>query len=72
MGKKIFISYKYADNSVARLSSTPWYKDVTVRDYVDQLEALFDASTNIYKGESDREDLSWMSEETIWSKLCIK
>lgn len=69
MGKKIFISYKYADDSVERLSSTPWFRETTVRDYVDKLETYFDYSTHIYKGESDGEDLSWLSQDSIWSKL---
>lgn len=53
MGRKIFISYKYADDNVAPLSDSLWCKKTTVRDYVDKLETYFDLTTHIYKGESD-------------------
>ncbi len=66
MGRKIFVSYKYADHSVQNL---PYWGDSTARDYVTEFEKILDASDHIYKGESDREDLSKLSEETIWHKL---
>lgn len=66
MGHKIFVSYKYADDTVANL---PGQQNSTVRDYVDELEKYFDSSSHIYKGEKDGEDLSLLEEETIWSKL---
>lgn len=66
MGRKIFISYKYADNQVQNL---PMQSNSTVRDYVDVLEKLIDTSDHIYKAESSGEDLSNLQEETIWSKL---
>ena len=69
MGKKIFVSYKYADNDVKNLANKPWYESTTVRDYVDLLEQYFESTDDIYKGESDDEDLSQFSEETIWEKL---
>ena len=66
MGKKIFVSYKFADNQVENLSI---YENSTVRDYVTKFEEILDPSDNIYKGESDGEDLSNLSEATIWEKL---
>ena len=75
MGYKIFVSYKYKDNSVYPLSSYrsgfpfPYGNPTTVRDYVDKLEAYFDHTNNIYKGESDNEDLSNYSDDAIWEKL---
>ena len=66
MGNKIFVSYKYGDNQVENLSV---YGDSTVRDYVDEFERKLDSSDNIYKGESDGEDLSNLSDNTIWEKL---
>ena len=66
MGKKIFVSYKYADSQVENLTI---YENSTVRDYVTKFEEILDPSDNIYKGESDGEDLSDLSEETIWKKL---
>jgi len=68
MGRKIFISYKYADSDVRHIKGE-WYEINTVRDYVDKIESEIDSSDHIYKGESDAEDLSQLSEETIWSKL---
>ena len=66
MGKKIFVSYKFADSSVypivGQLSST-------VRDYVDKIEGYFDSTDDIYKGESDDEDLSALSDDAIWERL---
>ena len=71
MGRKVFVSYKYADNQVANITGTQEnYMLCTVRDYVDKLEQLLkDKTDHIYKGESDGEDLSQLSEETIWEKL---
>lgn len=69
MGKKIFVSYKYADQDVAPLSGHSWHNPTTVRDYVDALENYFDITDHIYKGESDDEDLSSYSEDTIWEML---
>lgn len=66
MGKKIFVSYKYADSQVQNLT---YYENSIVRDYVTKFEERLDSSDNIYKGESDGEDLSMLSQETIWKKL---
>ena len=76
MGYKIFVSYKYHDASVYPLhnSFNSFYfgglNTTTARDYVDTLESYFDDHTsNIYKGESDNEDLSYLSDDAIWEKL---
>ena len=72
MGYKIFVSYKYHDDSVYPLSNLlNWYSSTrsTVRDYVDRLESYFDYTSNIYKGESDNEDLSYLPDDVIWEKL---
>lgn len=66
MGKKIFVSYKYADDQVKDLVLG---ENSTVRDYVDEFEGKLDSSDNIYKGESEGEDLSNLSDDTIWEKL---
>lgn len=66
MGKKIFVSYKYADDQVENLALR---ENSTVRDYIDKFEEKLDASDNIYKGESEGEDLSNLSDATIWEKL---
>lgn len=66
MGRKIFVSYKYADDKVENLKLS---QNSTVRDYVTEFEKLIDSTDHIYKGESDGEDLSLLSEEVIWEKL---
>ena len=66
MGKKVFISYKYADDKVYNLESG---ENSTVRDYVDEFERIVDSSDDIFKGESDGEDLSDLSDDTIWETL---
>lgn len=66
MGRKIFVSYKYADNQVENFV---WYVDATVRDYINRFEACIDSSDDIYKGESNDEDLSKLEDDTIWKKL---
>lgn len=67
MGHKIFISYKYKDNDVKRITSDN--NENTVRDYVNKLEQLFETTDYIYKGESDGEDLSHLSDDAIWETL---
>lgn len=72
MGYKIFVSYKYNDNSVYPLPNNDYLRGntfTTVRNYVDKLETYFDCTSNIYKGESDDEDLSYLSDDAIWEKL---
>ncbi len=66
MERKIFVSYKYADDQVENLILG---ENSTVRDYVDKFEKKLDSSDNIYKGESQGEDLSDLSDNTIWEKL---
>ena len=69
MGHKVFISYKYADTNVKNISGN-YYPSDTVRNYVDKLEDyISDTSDHIYKGEEGGEDLSHLSDETIWEKL---
>lgn len=66
LDRKIFVSYKYADDQVKNLALE---KNSTVRDYVDEFEKKLDASDSIYKGESEGEDLSDLSDDMIWEKL---
>ena len=72
MAKKVFVSYKYADNDVKSLFSNgiTYYNVTTVRDYV---TAFQDKAVRmgivINKGEKENEDLSYLSESTIYEKL---
>ena len=67
MGHKIFVSYKYADSDVKQLTNH-WYHD-TVRTYVDKLEEyISEVSEHIYKGETDGEDLSNLSDDIAVKK----
>ena len=66
MGRKIFVSYKYADRHVQHLPNTI---NTTARDYVDRLQDLIEETDNIYQGEDDGEDMSSLEDATIGSKL---
>ena len=66
LGRKIFVAYKYADDRVENLTLG---ENSTVRDYIDRFEEKLDLSDNIYKGESQSEDLGNLSDDTIWEKL---
>lgn len=67
MGKKIFVSYKYADSNVRPITSSFSYSD-TARNYVDKLEELI-GMVDIYKGENDGNDLSALADDSIWNAL---
>ena len=69
MGKKIFISYKYADGKVPHLNTVNNWEKTTVRDYVDLLQEFIDKSDHINKGEDDNEDMGSLADTTIGSKL---
>lgn len=67
MGKKIFVSYKYADKDIRKITRDYFHTD-TVRDYVNKLEDLI-GKNDIYKGESDNNDLSQLIDDSIWNEL---
>jgi hypothetical protein len=72
MANKIFVSYKYSDSDVLSLKSglAEILDPTTVRSYIDLLETYFDKTEfAIYKGESDDEDLSDLSDDQIWERL---
>lgn len=71
IGKKIFISYKYADDDVFPLKASlaEMVEFTTVRDYVDLLQRYFNQTDDVNKAERDGEDLSNYDEDTIWELL---
>ncbi len=69
MGKKIFVSYKYYDVKVQDFPNTSKWESDTARDYVDEFENKLDDGDDIYKGESDGDSLSDLSEDAIAEKL---
>jgi len=80
MGKKIFVSYKYADSQVQDLNIHEEVKDffgnvtrkkvmTTARHYVDKIDDLLEADAHIFKGEDDDEDMGTLVDATIGSKL---
>lgn len=73
MGNKVFISYKYADTNVQRLSSISLLQSTTPRHYVDIIQQkLLPKYGHINKGEDDGESLATFKETTIFSKLADK
>ncbi len=67
MKRKIFVSYKYGDTNILKISNDYIHCD-TVRNYVDVLEKKI-CDNDIYKGEEDDNDLSIFTDDTIWTKL---
>ncbi len=72
MGKKVFVSYKYADNKVRpvdRGSLLANLTPTTARDYVNILQSAITDGVHTYKGEEDGNDLSEFSDDTIETEL---
>lgn len=67
MGRRVFVSYKYADTNVRVLKNVIG-RQTKVRDYVDILEEKI-GKDNVYCGEHNDEDLSDKSEDYIWDHL---
>ena len=68
MANKVFVSYKYSDSYVKPMGGVG--SITTARNYVDVFERkVKDQGIEVYKGESDGEDLSHLTHDTIWRKL---
>ena len=62
MGRNVFVSYKYWDDSVYQL----YDNETIVRDYVDIIEDMFSKiGEYYYRGEHDGEDLSDLHYKTV-------
>lgn len=78
MGRKVFVSYKYADEKVSKLkdcyyeeinSVMQWnYRKTRVRDFVDLLQDKL-GKDNMNQGEKDNESLENFSDEKIETLL---
>jgi hypothetical protein len=78
MGRKVFVSYKYADEKVANLqdafyeevdSVMQWnYRKTKARDYVNQLQEKI-GTDNMNLGEKDGESLADFADSTIETSL---
>lgn len=78
MGRKVFISYKYKDESVAKIKDAFYeeinsvflwnYRKTRVRDYVDLVQEKI-GRDNINMGERDGESLEQFSDEKIETLL---
>ncbi|GEJ45661.1 TIR domain-containing protein [Chryseobacterium sp. ON_d1] len=76
MGRKVFVSYKYADTQVQDLNiyEESWFGSQTkiqtrARHYVDELAKILDDEDHIFKGEDDGQSLADFSDEYIESSL---
>lgn len=71
MGRKIFVSYKYGDYDVAQLYGYSNSGYTTPRQYVSYIDDVITSNYgHVFKGEDDNTDLRYLTEATIWSKLC--
>lgn len=71
MGHKIFVSYKYGDYDVAPLYGYSNSGYTTPRQYVSYIDDVITRNYgHVFKGEDDNTDLRYLTEATIWSKLC--
>ena len=76
MGRKVFVTYKYADTQVQDLNiyeDSVWFGkqrvQTTARHYVNALANILDSEDHIYKGENDGQSLADFSDEYIASSL---
>ena len=67
MGRKVFVSYKYMDCNVKELKGVT--QPTWPCDYVNLIANNILGANNVYKGEKSDEDLSHLSEYSIWNHL---
>ncbi len=67
MGRKVFVSYKYKDNNVRKISNV--IQPTWPCDYVNYIKDNVLSYDDIYKGENSDEDISDWPEDDIWEHL---
>ena len=71
MGNKVFVSYKFRDDDVQALHTTA-QPPTWPCDYVEYIRNYVLTESDIYKGETQDEDVSLLGDNQIWERLKTK
>lgn len=67
MGRKVFVSYKFQDSDVEELYGVT--QPTWPSDYVEYIESKILSRGDVYKGEKQDEEISHLSDISIWEHL---